>query len=170
MRFTRSLPILVLTMITALSAVPQEPADVILGQWYTEDDESIVRVVKRDGKYFGAIIWLDEPRYDNDDKEAGVIKHDRENPDPSLRDKPLIGLQVLKNFTYDSGDEAWTGGTIYDPANGRTYKCVVRLQDDPEAPATPKLHVRGYIGIPALGRTTIWRRVPPDERKEVDNE
>lgn len=149
-------------------AAADGPGDAILGQWYTEDDESKVRVVKENGKYYGTIIWLDEPLYEPEDPEAGEPKRDRENPEPSKRNQPLIGLQVLKNFSYEPDDGTWEGGTIYDPANGRTYKCVIRLKDDPKGYDGKGLHVRGYIGIPALGRTTVWYRVPPDEREDVE--
>jgi uncharacterized protein (DUF2147 family) len=145
------------------AAAEDAPGDELLGQWYTEDDESKVEVIKTDGKYFGTIIWLSEPNYEADDAEAGRPKRDRENPDAAKRNDPVIGIQVLKNFHYVPGDQTWEGGTIYDPANGRTYKCVIRFKDDPKGVDGKSLHVRGYIGIPTLGRTTVWYRVPQEE-------
>jgi len=50
------------------------------------------------------------------------------------------------------GKSTYKGGRILDPENGKTYKCRIKLVDD-------VLEVRGYIGIPALGRTQKWYRV-----------
>jgi len=61
-----------------------------------------------------------------------------------------LGLEILKNFKY-KGTNEWTGGRIYDPKNGKTYSCNMRLEGD-------TLKVRGYIGISVLGRTTVWTR------------
>lgn len=147
------------------------PADALLGQWYTAGNESKVEVIKRDGKYFGTIIWLSEPNYDasEPDGDAGKPKRDKNNPDKEAQKKPVIGLQVLKNFVYNASDQTWDSGTIYDPNNGRTYKCVIRFQDDPKGVDGKSLHVRGYIGIPTLGRTTIWYRVPKEEMEKTEN-
>ncbi len=144
------------------------PADEIVGQWYTDKNESKVQVVKKDGKYFGTIIWLAEPKYPKDDAEAGKTKHDRFNPDAAQKKNPTIGIQVLKNFTYDAADKSWGSGTIYDPANGKTYKCVIRVQPDPKGVDGKSLYVRGYIGVQFIGRTTIWYRVPKDQTEKTE--
>ena len=144
------------------------PADEILGQWYTDKNESKVHVVKKDGKYYGTIIWLAETKYAAGDAEAGKIKHDRFNPDKARQADPTIGIQVLKDFTYDATDKSWSGGTIYDPANGRTYKCIIRFQPDPKGIDGRSLYVRGYVGFQLLGRTTIWYRVPKEQMEKVE--
>jgi uncharacterized protein (DUF2147 family) len=148
---------------TGAAIAADEAPDQLLGQWYTEDNESKVEVVKKDGKYFGTIIWLSEPNYGPDEEDTGKPKRDKNNPDKTKQHDPVIGIQVLKNFSYVAGEKTWEGGTIYDPNNGRTYKCVIRFQNDPKGVDGKSLHVRGYIGIPTLGRTTIWYRVPKDE-------
>ncbi len=143
------------------------PADEILGQWYTDKNASKIEVVKRDGKYYGTIIWLDEPNYPADDPEKGKPKRDRNNPEKKMQKKPVIGIAVLKDFTYDAADKSWSAGTIYDPENGKTYKCVIRFQADPKGVDGKSLHVRGYIGFQALGRTTVWYRVPKDKMEKT---
>ena len=57
----------------------------------------------------------------------------------------------LKNFTFDGKDE-WSGGTIYDPKNGKTYKCYIQFA------AANKLKIRGYVGVSLLGRNTFWTK------------
>ena len=56
---------------------------------------------------------------------------------------------MLKNFVFD-GDDEWSDGSIYDPKNGKTYKCYIKF-DNPQM-----LKIRGYIGVSLLGRTTHW--------------
>jgi uncharacterized protein (DUF2147 family) len=120
--------------------------DDILGEWFTDEKEAVVRIYKnRHGFYFGKITWLKNPK-----EKSGQPKLDKENPDPKLRNQPIIDLVILRGFRFESG--RWTDGTIYDPDNGKTYKCTIRMESDNE------LHVRGYIGVSALGRTTTWTR------------
>ncbi len=45
------------------------------------------------------------------------------------------------------------GGQILDPGNGKTYRSTMEITDSGK-----KLKVRGYIGVPMLGRTQIWIR------------
>lgn len=118
----------------------------ILGQWYTAEKEALVAIYPCEGRYCGRIVWLKEPK--NPD---GTEKIDTHNPDQSRRHDPIIGLQLVSDFTFD-GDGAWKGGRIYDPENGKTYSCKMVLSED------QRLKVRGYIGISLLGRTEVWTR------------
>lgn len=111
--------------------------------WYNQEKTAKIKVYKaKDNKYYGKIVWLKEPA------ENGKPKVDDDNPDPAKRNQPLMGLVVLKDFKYE-GDNVYTGGTIYDPKNGKTYSCKMTLKGD-------KLDVRGYVGISLLGRTAVW--------------
>jgi len=145
-----------ISLLAALPAVAQ-PADAVSGLWLTEEGDKGGRArveVKRneEGTFTGTIVWLEEPLFEPGEPRAGEPKVDLENPDPALRERPVLGLAILEGFTYD-GDGTWSGGTIYDPANGKTYKARIRLGDE------DTLDVRGYVGIPLFGRTTTWRRV-----------
>ena len=149
------------------AAAQDAPGDRILGKWYTEGDESIVEIYEakaQDGKerYYGKIIWLAEPLYEEDDPEAGKPKRNRESDVKEEQDDPILGLQVLKGFLYNADDGAWDSGTIYDPNNGKNYKCVIKYAKDDSVSGGERLDVRGYIGVPSLGRTTAWTRVPAD--------
>ncbi len=136
-------------------------ADAIVGVWLTEPDEvhgrARVEISAENGSYHGIIVWLEKPLYEggNDDGETGTPKRDANNPDPGLRSRPILGLELMDGFT-STGDRTWTGGTIYDPAKGRTYKCKLTLVDE------DTLKVRGFIGISLLGRTSVWTRVDRD--------
>ena len=70
------------------------------------------------------------------------------------KDKPLLGMEVMRGVKKGSDANTWDGGTILDAAEGKIYK--VRLQP---ADGGKKLEVRGYVGMPMLGRTQTWVRV-----------
>jgi len=124
----------------------------ILGEWKTEMDESKVEIFRCGEKICGKIVWLKNPLYtDSNDGPVGSPILDRKNPDPALRSRPLIGLQIMDGFT-EQGDNAWGNGTCYDPKSGKTYRGKIHL-------ASPKrLELRGYVGIPLFGRTSVWTR------------
>jgi len=122
-------------------------ADAILGNWLTEEDKATVEVYKCGDRYCGKTIWLKEPK-----NEDGTDKLDTKNPDLAKRNRKIIGLNIVWDFIY-ADNNRWVGGKIYDPDNGKTYSCKMRLEGD-------KLKVRGYIGVSLIGRTTVWRRKP----------
>jgi uncharacterized protein (DUF2147 family) len=152
---------MLLTLVGVLVAVPAaaQDGDAILGLWATDPEggggEGHVEVFKKDGKYHGKLIWLAEPVYLPGDPEGpeGEPKTDTRNPDPDLRDKPIVGLMVFQDFVY-KGKGVWHKGTIYDPDNGKTYKCKLKFGDNENI-----LKVRGFIGVSLIGRTTLWTRV-----------
>jgi uncharacterized protein (DUF2147 family) len=120
--------------------------DDILGIWLSSSGNGQVQIYKEGNKYFGKLNWMKEPN-----NAKGNPKMDSNNPDPAQRNKPLLGSVILRDFTYHDGE--WNGGRIYDPQNGKDYKCIIKLKD----PNT--LSLRGYIGISLLGRTEVWTRV-----------
>lgn len=120
-------------------------ADDIVGIWLSSNGQGKIQIYKEGDQYFGKLYWMKEPN-----GPKGNPKLDVNNPDPSLRNKPLLGSVILKHFKYDDGE--WSGGRIYDPQNGKEYKSYIKLKD----PQT--LSLRGYIGISLLGRTEVWKR------------
>ena len=167
-RTSIALPLLLATLLLASPVFTQESgdaaADAIVGLWATEDEEAHVEIVRSGDEYSGEIVWLAEPVYPPDDERGmgGQRKVDRNNPDESFHDRPIVGLEIMDGFTY-VGDGLWKGGRIYDPDNGKTYKCKVTLQED------GSLHVRGFIGFSLLGRTSTWTPVDVEAEK-VDAE
>ncbi|MGL1903373.1 MAG: DUF2147 domain-containing protein [Fibrobacterales bacterium] len=136
------------TLITLLSSIMLISAskDDFLGKWFTKDNESIVELFQKKNKIYGVIRWLKDPLDSN-----GIPKVDSNNPDTSLRNTPIIDLEILKDFEFD--DDELEEGTVYDPNNGKTYSCEMKIQKS-------ILKVRGYIGFSLIGRTAEWVRVP----------
>lgn len=117
----------------------------IEGKWKTIDDEtgkakSYVEIFKKsDGKYYGKVVQL---LIKPEDPNCTGCKDDRKG-------KPILGMEVIRGLSKDGNE--FTGGTITDPKNGKTYKCTVTRDGD-------KLNVRGYMGISLIGRTQTWQK------------
>jgi len=126
-----------------------DPTPSPIGTWLTAGGESQVKVEQCSVALCGRIVWLKNPL--GADGKAAI---DSENPDPRLRARPLMGLTILNGFAQSAGESnIWNGGTIYDPADGRTYSCKFTVID------ADTLSVRGYVGFSLLGRTQTWTRV-----------
>jgi len=125
----------------------------ILGTWNNEDGRAKIEIFNCGGAYCGKIIWLRKPNYPPDDKlgMGGKPRVDRENPDPALRGRPILGLQIMEGFIF-RGNGVWEKGHIYDPESGKTYKGKI-TQVSPQ-----RLLLKGYVGIPLFGRSTTWTR------------
>ena len=152
--------VLVLTVFVFFAVLPafSGDGDAILGMWATDPEgdggQAHVEIYADGDGYAGKIVWLEKPDYTDGDEDGaeGEPKVDKNNPDPDLQSRPIIGLLLMEGFRYD-GKGTWQKGTIYDPDNGKTYKCKVRFGDD------GVLKVRGFIGFSMMGRTSVWTRV-----------
>lgn len=148
MKVVTCVVLLLLSATTPFSAGPSG----ILGIWRTERDESKVEIYRCGEKLCGSIIWLKNPIYtDSRDGQVGTPIIDRKNPEPALRSRPLVGLQILGGFS-EEGVDTWGKGTCYDPKSGMTYRGKIHLS------APDRLELRGFIGIPLFGRSSLWTR------------
>lgn len=133
----------VLFAATAAGAKSRTPT----GIWLHANKRIQVEIAECGDRLCGTIVWF---RWPND--EDGLPLVDLLNPDPRLRDRPLLGLRVLTGLRR-TGDNVWTDGEIYNPDDGVVYQTQMFVADD------RTLRVRAYLGVPLLGRTLIWTRV-----------
>ena len=118
----------------------------VVGKWKLEDGTAIVEVYKQGDVFNGKIVWLENPN-----EPDGTPAKDTENPDPKLRSRQLINLNMLSGLKKNGTE--YSGGTIYDPGNGKTYNCSMKVEGD-------VLKVRGSLDKKGLlGRTMDWFRV-----------
>lgn len=137
-----------MTTTTAFGAGP----DAIFGIWKTEREESKVEIARCGDTICGTLVWLKNPNYrDGREGTIGTSLLDRKNPDPALRNRPVLGLRILEGFT-PLDETTWGNGTCYDPKSGKTYRGKIHLA------APDRLELRGYIGIPLFGRSAVWAR------------
>ena len=109
--------------VAGLMALPDAAAaSEATGVWRMENGRVTVRVSRCGSNLCGTVVGLKKPR---DDK--GRPRLDKENPNPSLRKRPVIGLTILSNMK-PRGDGYWTG-TIYNPDDGNTYTSNMTLQN-----------------------------------------
>jgi uncharacterized protein (DUF2147 family) len=102
--------------------------DDVIGPWKTEGDRSALDIYRCGEKLCGKVAWLKNPNYvSSSDGPVGAPKDDRKNPDPTLRNRPIIGLQVIEGLTA-TGDNRWEHGTCYDPESGNSYRCKIHLE------------------------------------------
>jgi uncharacterized protein (DUF2147 family) len=143
----KKLIILFLLGVYAIAGIAQE-ADKIVGVWWNDEKTSKIEVEKVDGKYIGTIVYMIPEKYEN-----GEPPKDDENPDESLRDRSIVGLQILEGFEYNAKDEEWKDGTIYDPKSGKTYDCYGWMESD------DLLKLKGFVaGIRWMGKSSEWYR------------
>jgi uncharacterized protein (DUF2147 family) len=141
----KTLSVLLLALLFSVPALADPAA--VAGTWLSGDGDGLIEVRVSGNEISGMILGS---RNEDPDRPTTDIH----NPDPALRDQLLIGLEIFSGFNYD-GDGAWSGGFIYDPNSGKTYRCKLKLKD------RNTLKLRGYIGISLLGRTDVWTRQEP---------
>ena len=118
----------------------------VVGKWKLEDGSAIVEVYQEGDVFNGKIVWLKNPT-----EADGSPAVDNNNPDTKLRSRQLIGLNMLSDLKKNGSE--YSGGSIYDPGNGKTYNCSMKVEGD-------VLKVRGSLDKRGLlGRTMDWFRV-----------
>jgi uncharacterized protein (DUF2147 family) len=118
-----------------------------LGKWKTIDDEtgkpvSVVEIFESKGRIYGKIVELYNPKN---------VHRKCENCTGDDKNKPLLGLIVIKGLTKDGNE--YSNGKILDPKQGKLYKCTISLDGN------DRLKVRGFIGVSLIGRTQVWERL-----------
>lgn len=121
-----------------------------VGVWKNIDDKSrtervMIRIVESAGVLTGRV----EKILATDIRPDAVC----DKCDDDRKNKPLLGLEIIRGVTKSDTDQIWDGGHILDADEGKSYKVRIRVADDGK-----KLEVRGYIGMPLLGRTQTWLR------------
>ncbi len=127
--------------------------DAIIGTWYNEEKDAKIEIFRCDHKYCGKIVWINKPVYEANEDAArtGTPRTDDRNPNPEFRKRPIVGLQIMSGFIY-VGRYQWTGGTLYDPKSGNTYRGKMTLA------SRDHLDLRGYVIFSFFGRTSAWTR------------
>jgi uncharacterized protein (DUF2147 family) len=129
-------------------AAPAQDAHPV-GLWKSIDDQTgkpkaLIRITENSGELQGKIEKLF--------REAGEEQNPKcDQCEGGRKDQPIIGMTILTGLKKEGSDYA--GGQILDPANGKVYKSKMTIADGGK-----KLEVRGYIGVPMLGRSQTWIR------------
>src|SRR5579875_3175716 len=123
----------------ALLSAQTTHADGVRGTWRTPGG-AVVRVAPCGSDLCATLLQL----------EPNAPRLDEKNPDPAKRTQKLCGEQIGYGFHLTDPNHA-EDGHLYDPKAGKTYKGAMTAEGD-------HLHLRGYVGIKAFGRTEDWTR------------
>ena len=110
----------------------------VIGRWRGSDGVSEIAITRCGPALCGKIVWLKQPHVD------------RFNPDPKLRERPLLGLQVLSDFKPDASGVLT--GTGYNPEDGKSYRTTL----SPKGPDT--LEIRGCVLGGLVCDDDLWTR------------
>ena len=130
-----------LALAALLCAPPLVAAQPIEGRWITAEKDAVITIGECGSSTCGRITkFLVAP-------PQGLDQRDVNNADAKLRQRKLLGMPVLTDFSEDA--ELWRG-KIYDPKSGKTYRSVIRRKD------ANRLEVKGCIG--PFCQTQVWTR------------
>ena len=123
-----------------LAAGPAFAADAVEGEWLTQAGTAKVKIspcAAQADRMCGLISWMKTP------------SKDTHNPDAALRERPILGLAMIRDFK-PAGPGKWTGGKIYNPSNGKTYDSKISVN------ANGTLKVEGCVLMVCQAQT--WTR------------
>jgi len=134
----------------AISVAPAGATPPEVGIWYDDTGRGAVKIDICGDTLCGKIVWLKEPV-----NVKGEALTDKNNPEPSMRRRPICGLPVLGDLQQMS-EGGFDNGWVYDPKVGKSYSAALDLLN------ANTLKVTGYAGMRFLGKSLIWTRAPED--------
>ena len=129
------------TLALALPVAAQDSGS-IAGRWRTDDGRAVITIAPCNSG--GATLCGRITRFLVAEPAGGA--RDTNNPDRSLRSRPLMGVQVLSNLSREG--QRWSGRG-YSPEEGRHFNATVRVENG-------RLNVRGCVAV--FCRTVVWTR------------
>jgi uncharacterized protein (DUF2147 family) len=155
MRYLYTFLLIVLCFFTTVKAGPPDDdagtkANRICGKWASTEKNLVVEVYPYKNTFKAKIIWF----------TGGVSKAkpmetitDVKNPDPSLRTRKVLGLDVVENLVYSPKSDTWEGGKIYEVQSGKYWSAAAYLDKG------GLLKVKGYWKMKLFGKTMTFKRV-----------
>jgi Uncharacterized protein conserved in bacteria len=142
----KAITVILLVLSISFTSVAQN-ADAILGKWMTLSGNCLVEVYKQNTEFKAKLLWFKEGNKPLNDWT------DEKNHDPALRNRKLLGMDVLRGLHYDPKDNEWVDGIIYDASSGKEWDSEVWLTDQ------NLLKVKGYWLFKFLSQTKTFKKV-----------
>lgn len=117
------------------------------GLWMPEDEASKVEIFACGEAICGRVAWMREG-LDEDGKNLTDIY----NPNPALRDAPVLGLVIMTDIKPTDEDKVWQG-RVYNPQDGRTYDFWLTVKSDSQ------ITIQGCGLYNLICQTHTWDRV-----------
>ncbi len=139
-RHFMNLALLAVMIAGAASFASAAQANDATGEWARPGGSSKIRISNCGNALCGKLIWLKSPRKDT------------QNPDPSKRDRPLLGVQIVQSMKPTGKDNQWKG-KVYNAEDGKTYTGFIQM------PSPDKMKLEGCVmgGLICKGET--WTRI-----------
>ena len=132
-------------------------SDDIIGVWMVETDEEAtehIEIYERDGLYFGKIVWAKSP--EGTTNPALDLKNKKED----LRSRPLVGLEIIRDYRFD-GEDSWQDGQFYAYKKGKTASPKLTLVDSD--------HLKIQVKILLIKKTFVWPRLKQVSQETPQN-
>ncbi len=133
---------------TSVTSMSTGEEDAILGKWLTVEKNLEVEVYKQNNHYKAKIIWFKV----QDTTRPLNTRMDEKNPNPALRSRKWLGMDVLRNLKYNTNEDEWQGGIIYDPKHGREWDSIAWINN------AGLLKVKGYWVFKWISETLTFKR------------
>lgn len=128
----------------------QANSDKILGNWLATDNSVSVKVYKVDNDYRAKILWFDDQLGSKIPMNSQL---DTENPNPSLRKRKIIGMEILEGLQYNAKQNSWEKGRIYDASSGRHWDSAATIDKN------GNLKVRGFWKFKWIGKSMSFKKI-----------
>ena len=93
----------------------------------------------------GRIVAIQDP--------SGRDRRDVRNPAAASRGRPILALEIVRGLR-ESAPGVWTGGSLYNPDDGRTYRGEIHMQ------ARDRLELKG-CALVVICQAQTWQRTRP---------
>lgn len=147
--FLCSFLVIILYSSTNYYTTTMDAADRVCGKWECDEKNLVIQVYREEGEFKAKIVWFDA----KDDSKPLDYWTDDQNPNPALRNRKILGMNVLEKLSYNPATNTWENGMIYDAKHGRQWNSSAYISKD------GLLKVKGYWHFKFIGRTLTFKRV-----------
>lgn len=151
--YIRSLKFLFLVIVTLSGAVitqaQPKARERICGKWENKEKTLRIQIYMVKNDFRAKIIWFS----DTEGKPMSYWK-DKRNPNPALRNRTILGMEILRGLKYNDEEKTWENGMVYDSKHGKEWNASAYIDKK------GLLRVRGYWHFKFIGKTMTFHRIP----------